>query len=156
MALRRESLIESPLAFGASPEDDRAGSVEEVRRFLDEFPDGVTFGAFETDLVGMVGLVRQAKRKMAHKMVIWGVYVQPGHRGTGVAPQLFEAAIDHAQALPGVRQIQLSVSETAPAARKLYERFGFEVWGTEPEALQHDGEFVAEHHMSLRIQPQNP
>ena len=36
-------------------------------------------------------------------------------------------------------------------ARRLYERAGFEIWGTEPEALRHDGQSVAEHHMALHI-----
>ena len=42
-------------------------------------------------------------------------------------------------------------AEAAPEAGRLYERAGFERWGTEPNALQHDGRSVAEHHMLLRL-----
>jgi RimJ/RimL family protein N-acetyltransferase len=61
------------------------------------------------------------------------------------------AALDHARTLPGTSWVHLAVSEAAPEARRLYERAGFTVWGTEPDALRHDGRTVVEHHMAFRI-----
>ena len=46
-----------------------------------------------------------------------------------------EAVIQHARGLPGLEQIQLSVSSEAPGAEALYLGLGFEVWGREPKAL---------------------
>jgi len=31
----------------------------------------------------------------------------------------------------------------------LYERVGFQAWGSEPAALRHEGRTVVEHHMAL-------
>ena len=45
----------------------------------------------------------------------------------------------------------LSVSSAAPEAKRLYERTGFQVWGTQPEALRHDGRSVVEHYMALQL-----
>lgn len=44
-----------------------------------------------------------------------------------------------------------SGTASAPAALRLYERAGFKIWGTEPEALSYDGLKVAEHHMALHL-----
>ena len=56
--LRREMLIDSPLAFASSPSDDLFASVEATREQLRRAPESVIFGAFEPDLVGTVGLYR--------------------------------------------------------------------------------------------------
>ncbi len=79
------------------------------------------------------------------------MYVAPAHRGEGAGRALLEAAIAHARTLDGVRQIQLSVSEATPAARRLYERCGFTTWGTEVAALCHEGRAYTEHHMALHL-----
>lgn len=151
--LRRRALAEAPLAFAASPEDDFVGSAAAVREQLRRGPGWAILGAFaEAEaLVGTVGLVRDRLRKAAHKAHLWGMYVAPGHRGHGVGAALVEAALAHARSLPGVSWVHLSVSAAAPEARRLYERAGFRRWGTEPEALRHDGRSADEHHLALRL-----
>ena len=150
-ALRRESLLDSPLAFTSSPEDDRASSAADVREMLSRGPNSVILGAFYDRLVGFVGMYRDRHLKRAHKMYIWGMYVTPAHRGSGLALQLIEAAVAHARTVPGIACIDLSVNSTAPGAQRVYERAGFRVWGSEPDALRHGGEITLEHHMSLQF-----
>jgi RimJ/RimL family protein N-acetyltransferase len=113
--LRRVSLLDIPLAFASSPEDDFAASIDLVRAHL------------------------------------WGMYVAPDHRGRGLGLALLRATLDHARSLPGVTRVHLSVSSAAPRARRLYERAGFELWGTEPDALRDDGESVTDYHMALHF-----
>ncbi|MHC4414913.1 MAG: GNAT family N-acetyltransferase [Planctomycetota bacterium] len=150
-ALRREALLDAPLAFASSPTDDFASSPEAVREHLRRGPDSVILGAFRQGLVGVVGLYRDGHVKSSHKVHLWGMFVAPGHRRQGVATELLDAVLRHAAALPGVRWIHLSVSSAAPEARRLYEKAGFQIWGTEPEALRHHGRAVVEHHMALRL-----
>ena len=150
-ALRRESLLDSPLAFTSSPEDDRASWAEDVREMLARGPNGVIVGAFAERLVGIVGMYRERHLKRAHKMYIWGMYVTPAHRGSGVALRLIEAVVAHARAVPGITCIDLSVNSTAPGAQRVYERAGFRVWGSEPDALRYNGQSTVEHHMSLQL-----
>jgi len=149
--LRRQALLDAPGAFTASPEDDLVATVEAVRDQLRRSPDSVLIGAFRERLVGTVGLYRDRHLKAAHKAHLWGMYVVPALRGQGIAAQLLETALRHARTLPGVAWVHLSVSSAAPAARRLYERAGFRVWGSEPDALRHDGEPLVEHHMALRL-----
>jgi ribosomal protein S18 acetylase RimI-like enzyme len=151
VALRREALDEEPLAFGASPEDDRGLSLPFVREALGPEHSSAVFGAFSPNLVGIVGLRREGKKKSAHKAYLWGVYVSTPHRGSGLGMALLEAAIGYARQLDGVTQMHLSVSEDAEPAVQLYERLGFRRWGTEPNALRWEGQAVAEHHMVLRL-----
>ena len=147
--LRRQALTESPLSFAASPEDDHASSLVSVRDLLSKFPEAVTFGAFNPQLIGAVGLYRDGHRKAAHKVHIWGMYVLPDHRGSSIGRRLLSAALDHTRTLQGIKQVHLSVSEAAPVAQKLYEGYGFTCWGTEPHALHYQGKYMAEHHMVL-------
>jgi ribosomal protein S18 acetylase RimI-like enzyme len=151
VALRREALLDAPLAFAASPGDDLAASDEVVREHLRRGPDAVILGAFEPGLVGAVGVMRDRHLKASHKARLWGMYVAPAYRRRGIASELLGAAIRHARALHGVAWVHLSVSSAAPAARRLYERHGFELWGTEPDALRHGGQAVLEHHLALHL-----
>jgi GNAT superfamily N-acetyltransferase len=149
VALRREALEAEPLAFAASTDDDIASMIESVRGFLGTPDTQAVYGAFkQSDLVGMVGLVKSAQLKQRHKAMIWGMYVQPKSRGTGIGRALLNAAIGHARAWP-VEQLHLCVTETAQTARHLYESAGFRMWGTEPRALHWKGRFVSEHHLVL-------
>lgn len=149
--LRREALLDAPLAFASSPADDLYSDPETVREQLRRAPEFVIFGAFENHLVGALGLYRERRLKSSHKTHLWGLYVAPGYRRQGVAAQLLDAAVRHARTLGGVSWIHLSVTSAAPGAQRLYERAGFHLWGTEPEAFSHEGQAVAKSYMALRL-----
>jgi RimJ/RimL family protein N-acetyltransferase len=149
--LRREALLESPLAFAASPVDDLFSDLEAVREQLRRAPESVILGAFRERLIGAVGLYRDRHLKFSHKAHLWGMYVAPSYRRHGVASELLHAALRHAATLPGVSWVHLSVTSAAPGAQRLYEQAGFRVWGTEPEALRHDGQTAANYHMALYL-----
>lgn len=149
--LRRSALLDSPFAFLASPEDDSASSEAAVRELLTPQRNSVVFGAYEPGLIGMLGLYRANQRKAAHKVNLWGMFVLPTCRGRGVAAQLLDAAIRYARTLDGITSVRLSVSESAVAARRLYEKAGFETWGVEPEAIRFEGGSDSERHMRLLL-----
>lgn len=155
--LRRAALLDSPLSFTSSPEDDLASTPDAVRRLLGEAPASVVLGAFHPDLVGGVGIYRERHAKSSHKARLWGMYVDPGHRRKGMGTALLQSALEHARSIPGVDWIHLSVSSAAPGAMELYERAGFRAWGTEPDALRHGGRSADEHHMALCLKgPEAP
>ena len=152
MRLRREALESEPFAFAASIEDDRGLDVTFVRQSLADTDWRVVIGAFTPDLIGMVGIYRDQHRKASHKAHVWGMFVQPESRRSGVGGSLLSAAIRHARGMFEVSQIHLSVSETAETARRLYERHGFRSWGTEPRAISYEGRLVAEHRLVLILE----
>lgn len=151
VVIRHAALVESPLSFSASVDDDFVSSPEAVRRELDRTPESTIFGAFRPELVGTVGIFRGRHVKASHKAHVWGMYVAPTHRRQGVGSDLLEATLNHARKLRGVSCIYLSVSSAAPEALALYERAGFQIWGTEPDALSYNGHTVAEYHMALSL-----
>jgi ribosomal protein S18 acetylase RimI-like enzyme len=151
--LRREALLDSPLAFVASPSDDLFSSPGTVREQLWRAPEAVILGAFRPRLVGAVGLYRDRLLKSSHKAHLWGMYVTPNHRRQGVASELLDAVLRHAAALPGVSWVHLKVSAATPSAQRLYERAGFRVWGTEPAGARYDDQTVVDYHMALCLEP---
>ena len=88
--IRLEALQLSPEAFGSTLEHERSQSLV---HFEDALTKSDVFGAFhETDnLVGMAGYRTQGGAKQAHKGLLWGMYVRPIARGTGVAKHLVKA-----------------------------------------------------------------
>jgi len=153
-ALRREALASEPLAFGATTEDDLALDTAHAERSLADPATAAIFAAVASRApVAMVGVVRMTREKVKHRALVWGMFVKPAYRGHGLGALLLEAAVNHARGWSGVRQVHLSVTSSSPAARRLYERAGFVVWGREPRALAWNGTFVDEYHLVLDLAP---
>ena len=151
-AFRLAALLEAPSAFGSSHEEERQlpRSVIEARLALK--PDRGPFGAFEGgELVGLVALGRENQQKLAHKALIWGLYVAPRARGRGIGRALLMEALALARSVPGIRQVNLCVNASNTGAIRLYEAAGFRSFGLEPSAMMVDGELHDELHMSLRL-----
>jgi ribosomal protein S18 acetylase RimI-like enzyme len=115
--LRLRALRENPEAFGSTLEREQ------------DLPDADwdfwvrdSLVAFAEDMpVGMANLKLDGDGAQ-----LFGMWVAPEARGRGVGELLVNALIERA----GDRPIVLCVAETAPAARRLYERLGFTPTGT--------------------------
>jgi ribosomal protein S18 acetylase RimI-like enzyme len=151
--LRMTALETDPWSFAESVEELQQVSVEEYGRRIGSGGDGnFVMGAFKgPHALGMCGFYREAHRKRRHKGHLWGVFVVPAERGKRLGRALAERAIETARTLPDLKSIQLTVSITQDAARLLYRRLGFRVFGVEPRALGIGGEFVDEEHMILEL-----
>lgn len=151
-ALRLQSLEDAPSAFGSSYEEEVSTPLGAIEGRLAILPDRGVFGAFKEDrLVGIVGLGRESLRNLSHKAFIWGMYVAPACRRTGLATALLAEAIAFARGVPGVRQVNLCVNASASAAIHLYQLFGFVTFGREPEAMLINGVLHDELHMRLAL-----
>ena len=151
-ALRLAGLQEEPTAFGSSYEEEKDFPASVVECRLAARSDQGSFGAFEqSNLVGLVALGRERMTKLAHKGLIWGMYVKPECRGKGVARALLAEALSLARSVSELRQVNLSVNASNTGAIRLYESFGFKAFGCEPGALLINGELHEEVHMYLRL-----
>ena len=131
-ATRLEALRNSPEAFGSTFDKE---SGEPLQYFVERLERNVVFGGFLGDcLIGIAGFYRQAGIKMSHKGVLWGMYVKPEARGSGLAAALVERLLEHAG--KEVEQVQLTVVASNPRAKRFYERMGFVAYGLEREALK--------------------
>lgn len=150
-ALRLQATVDTPYGIVPTHEEEARWTREDNIARVRETDQQAVFGAFDgAALIGIVGWRREARRKLAHKSLIWGVFVKPEYRRTGVARRLMERAIEHARA-SGVAQVHLSVGARNPRAQTLYRSLGFTVYGTEPRSLYIDGEFFDEELMILRL-----
>ena len=137
--LRRRALETDPRAFASSVEDDLGLSIDYLQETLGDASASaatVILGLFEPRLVGVLGLVRERKLKARHKARLWGLYVSPEQRGAGIGQSLLAAAYDLARGIPGVEQLHVGVSTSSDVAIRLYEQFGFSVFGVERRALK--------------------
>jgi ribosomal protein S18 acetylase RimI-like enzyme len=136
-AIRLEALQRNPEAFGSTLE---AEAVEPTTWFAERLWSSAVFGAVrQPDLLGIAGFYAQTSAKKRHKGVLWGMYVRPSARGTGVARALVGKVIEHAR--DHVELLQLAVVSTNEQARRLYANSGFSEYGLEPRALKHGGEY---------------
>lgn len=147
---RLEALKTHPEAFGASFELSVQLPMNEVQERIHNEPDDYILGAYSEQgtLAGMMGFKREHGLKLRHKGMIWGVYVAPLYRGCGLASRLLSEVLDRGRHLEGIKQINLSVVTTNESARRLYERYGFEVYGIERNALEVCGQGYDEAHMN--------
>lgn len=153
-ALRLEMLQNAPSAFLVTHAEQQAEGPVRFASLLEQADlRNVLFGAFLGGvLVGCVGVKRsEGRHKITHKADIWGMYVSPGGRRQGVGAALIAAAVAHARGPVGATTLYLSVEGENKEARRLYERAGFKLWGTEPRAMRVDGKYVDEHHLWLTL-----
>ena len=138
--VRLEALKANPEAFGSTFETENS---QDLSWFFDRLGSSTVLGAFlDTELVGTVGFAIQQGQKRAHKGMLWGMYVRPGARGTGVGRRLIEAALNLAR--QHVELIQLTVVRENEQARRLYASLGFVDYGLEKHSLKQDGRYYDE------------
>ncbi|HUO24044.1 MAG TPA: GNAT family N-acetyltransferase [Candidatus Aquilonibacter sp.] len=151
--LRLEALERDPEAFGASAEEHRSMSRQDVIARLCADPvNNFVSGAFvDRRLVGTAGVYRDKGLKERHKGHVWGVYVTGEMRSRGIGKRLLESVLDRAATVPGIEQIMLAVAATQDAAISLYRSLGFETYGCEPRALKVGSRYIDEEHMVLTV-----
>ncbi|GAA4912338.1 GNAT family N-acetyltransferase [Streptomyces coeruleoprunus] len=147
----------APLAFldtykAAAARDDahwqertaRAAEGRDVRQFVAVAPDGTWLGTV-TVLVERRGVdVPFGEAAAVDQTHVVAVYVRPEARGSGVAQDLFRAAVEWSWALrePFVRRVRLYVHERNVRAAAAYRKAGFVPSGRtlpmegDPEALE--------------------
>jgi ribosomal protein S18 acetylase RimI-like enzyme len=154
--LRLGGLLESPLGFRSSHNDEAGRTLSEVMERLTSAADGgacVFGGRLDGHLVGTLAFNRPRRQKVGHAAELTGMYVAPAYRRRGFGGALLGAAISHARAMSGIRYLRLTVNASNVAARSLYRSRGFECVGVEPEAIFVDGRYHDEELMVLRLRP---
>jgi RimJ/RimL family protein N-acetyltransferase len=151
-SLRLRGLEEVPTAFASSYEEEADSPLEVIESRLAAREGRGVFGAFDGErLVGIAGLRRESHRKLNHKAFIWGVYVAPDARGSGVSQRLIGEVLAFARSMPDVAQVNLTVNAGNAAAIRLYALLGFEEFGLERNSMIVDGHGYDEMLMALRL-----
>ena len=125
--VRLRALAESPRAFGATLADEAALPDEEWQRRAAAGAAGdeqIVFLAL--DGVGAPLGMAGGRWFDEHREVValWGMWLEPTARGTGLAASLVQAVSDWAAAR-GARRLRLGVVSDGAGAIRFYERLGF-------------------------------
>ena len=138
--IRLEALEEYPETFQATYESAVDLPLEAYAVRMQMY---ALFGGFAGDsLKGFLGFTPLRNPKIAHKGILWGMYIKPDTRGTGLAEAMIEAALAYARG--HVEQVLISVIADNKRARRFYEKMGFEPYGVEPRALKIGGKYYDE------------
>ncbi len=114
-------------------------------------------GAFDGDtLVGAAGCRRERLVKHRHTAYIWGMYVAPGHRGTGFGRRLLITAVARARTWRDLESLWLDVTTTNAGARALYASCGFRTVAIRPRTLQVGDRYYDEELMVLDVDGRAP
>jgi RimJ/RimL family protein N-acetyltransferase len=144
LRVRVRGLREEPESFMSAPDSVENTPLAEVRqRIVANEKENITLiGAFDNngEMVALAGIRQHLNSpKVRHKSTIFGVYVVPEARGKGVARDMMLYLIEIARAHPEIEQIIIEYTSNNVAARTLYEKLGFEWYGTQPRALKFPG-----------------
>ncbi len=151
--LRLEALKQNPESFLTSYEDaiKRKDPIAQVENNL-KAEGSYTFGAFEGNgLIGVVTLIQEKAEKIQHRANIFAMYVTRRKQGLGVGKALLTEAIKKAKAIEGIEKINLSVTANNEAAKRLYSKLGFKVYGLEEKAMKINGVYFADEHRVLYL-----
>jgi GNAT superfamily N-acetyltransferase len=124
--LRLRALAEAPAAFASTLAAESLLEDDHWRGLVDEAVAGelgtIAIAVDGARWVGMAaGFWFQRERGIAQ---LWGLWVDPVARGTGIGPALVGAVRDWAAA-GGATFIRLGLIEPADALRRFYARLGF-------------------------------
>lgn len=121
---------EKAAVYEAKLDDDyRSGYLDWVDRCVAETSGSVQV-AVDGGLVGYVFVLPSSLAYVWDAAVLNELYVVPDRRGTGVADELLEAALDIARGMDlPLDRLVLDVDRANDRARAFYERHGFSHWG---------------------------
>jgi len=130
--LRLQGFRLEPRAFRYAPEDEsNLPRSEAAARFERDY----VLGAFhKAKLVGIGGVAWSGGAKTHHKALLYGMYVEPAHRGAGAANEIMRNLM--AAARRRVEIVLLTVVSDNLRARRFYERWGFRAYGEEKRAIR--------------------
>ena len=116
--------------------------------------DSFTLGAYsENELAGIVSFARDGidREKLRHKGILFRMYVSRDFRGKGIAKLLIEKLIERVKLISDIEQINLTVISNNANAKTLYEKFGFETYGSEQNAIKWKNKYFTEDQMKLKL-----
>lgn len=154
--VRLHGLAHDPDAFGSSYEHEAARPLDDFAQRIAPTADQFALGCFNDAgvLVGIVNFSRESRLKTRHKGSIYGMYVEPAVRGTGVGRLLLSALLEQARRrCAGLEQIHLTVVSSNEPAQRLYRAMGFVTYGVEPRALKVGERYLDADLMVLRLTP---
>ncbi len=150
-----QGLMENENAFRISPADELNEGFP-----TQDNPYSFTLGAVTEagELMGIVSFKREVENRirLQHKGLLFRMYVSDQYSGRGIAKALIGEVIKRAMHLPNIEQINLTVITSNERAKGLYQKFGFQTFGVERNAVKTNGGYLDEDLMVLSLTSSQP
>ncbi len=127
-SLRLRALADAPGAFSSTLAEALEQTDDAWRRWVGGSPDGTSQMMVATVDGSYVGMAVGAVHKRSGDAHLFAMWVDPAHRGSGVASALVDRVTDWARR-KGHSDLTLHVAADNGAAIGLYERCGFRITG---------------------------
>ena len=79
------------------------------------------------------------------------MYVSPDVRGRGVAKALIDELLHRVRQIDDIEQVNLTVISNNRTAKALYEKYGFQTFGSEVNAVKWNEKYFTEDQMALSL-----
>lgn len=137
--------------FGSTYEEEVLNPKLKFETFIENAsPDHFMFGAFDDEqLIGITGFTRMSRQRDRHRGEVVQVYVDSSYRGQNVGEKLIRSVLEHAFALEGIEQVQLSAVAGNEKAIKLYEKIGFRTFGIQQNYFRMGNTYTDQQFMQL-------
>jgi len=137
-AIRLESLKEYPNSYGSVYAEQMVKAKLGFESNI-ENQDRKQFiiGAFDGDkLIGICGFYGMDDERFKHQGELIQMYVKANYQGCQIGFNLLEATVKEAFLLEELKQIELGVFSSSPAALRIYQKAGFEEFGLQKDCLK--------------------
>ncbi|MCB0415446.1 MAG: GNAT family N-acetyltransferase [Bdellovibrionales bacterium] len=128
--VRLKSLEDHPEAYSSMPKFFKEATNEIHLKLLNDSASESNFyllGHFyENKLTGIIGLKPESRESVIHKATLWGFYVDPEFRNSGIGKKLIQKLLSITKEKSNLRYIRLMVAASCKEAISLFEQVGFD------------------------------
>ena len=151
-AFRLRALRENASAFTSSFEEENGKPLSaSLQRLAASESEKLWAGFVGQQIAGMVGMSAETQLKNRHKAVLVSLYVAPEFSGQGLGLALVSTVVQQAKH-SALARLLLTVTSNNHKALALYQKCGFQAFGTELDAVRVNGQSFDKIHMFLPLE----
>ena len=139
LAMRINMLETSSENYSAGANDWKTASKQQIMAYLlegEKEAGNFVLGAFQPDLVGMVGFRRETRESVRHKGSIWGLFQKPEGETSAMEEALLKEVVKIVKSYEGFEYIRTVQNATNHTKMKLFLSLGFVQYGLEERSLR--------------------
>ena len=148
--LRLRALRSDPAVFGSTFEAEHAQADAEWKKAVADERSAI-FGLFcDAEPIGVSAISLWRDDPTEETAILWGTWIDPAHRGSGLSEMLYEARLEWARERKSLARVIVSHRESNEPSRRANQKFGFVRKG-ESLRVWPDGKSEAEYHYELLL-----
>ena len=154
LAMRINMLESSSENYSAGVNDWKSASQEQIMAYLlegEKEAGNFVLGAFQPDLIGMVGFRRETRESVRHKGSIWGLFQKPKGETSAIEEALLKELVKIVKGYEGFEYIRTVQNASNHNKMNLFLSLGFVPYGLEERSLRVGGCFFDQAYLKLIV-----